>query len=641
MTAAWIVYLFVAGTLLALAARAIATALSLAGRSTRWVWAATLAAILALGLFAPRVQELDVVNASSAMPAASTAQAAEPIQPSVGALIRAIRIPLESALVGAIATMSGGIPGPVARLVVIGWSLASGMLLVIYLVVNLRIARARRHWPRERIHGVEVRVAPTAGPAVIGVLRAEIVVPRSLLERSVEEQRLIIAHEHEHLRARDNVLLGLACVVVIVLPWHPAVWYILTQLRLAIELDCDARVLRRGAAPRSYGALLIDMAAQGAGIRVGTLALADRPSHLERRLLAMRTSRSRFSFVRGGALSAVAGLLVLVACEAKIPTAAEISSMDVASAEKAGASSGAFGRLGNADFFLDGVKKTREEVLAISGEQIGSIEIVKGGRDTVFVTSKERMKVADSAGAESARLAQKAGMDTSLQVKIRTPINTSGAQPAFMIDGVLVSPEAFAALRPEYIRSVDVRKPTGAAADRQYPNGLIVVRTGKTPIFPKQRVPGPTSVRRTDTMVVNPARGTASASRLLSQIAQPSLSAGDSYRIDLVPAREPALSSYSIPIDRVVYAGPTTAGAGRDARPNSGTLVPVSRKQLMDYAITIDGSPATRADVDALSKSEQMSATMWVRDGEKHSSDPKAGNGLMEIKTRSGTWRPN
>ncbi|MFP4622689.1 MAG: M56 family metallopeptidase, partial [Gemmatimonadota bacterium] len=46
-----------------------------------------------------------------------------------------------------------------------------------------------------------VRVAPAAGPAVMGLRCPEIVVPAWLLEASPEEQRLVVLHEREHLRA--------------------------------------------------------------------------------------------------------------------------------------------------------------------------------------------------------------------------------------------------------------------------------------------------------------------------------------------------------------------------------------------------------------------------------------------------------
>jgi beta-lactamase regulating signal transducer with metallopeptidase domain len=479
MSAAWVVYLLVAGTFLALGASAVASALSAAGRSTRWGWAAALGALLALGVVAPRSRTFTITSATT-MQVPSAEALAAPARSGIVALVETIREPIQQTVFRAITIASAAIPSGAARVIVLGWTLASAVLFAVYLIVNLRMSRARRHWPRERLLGVDVRIAPTAGPAVIGVVRAEIVVPRALLQRSDDEQRLILAHEHEHLRARDNVLLGLACVAVIALPWHPAVWYILARLRLAIELDCDARVLRRGAAPRSYGALLIDMAAHGAGIRVGTLALADRPSHLERRLLAMRPHRSRFALVRGGASCALAGLLVLAACEAKVPTSAEMSSMDVAQMEKSVAKTGAFGdaKFENADFFYNGAPITAWQARKIEAENIGNMMVVKGARrDTVLLESKDQFKKAEGVEVSYTRIrgpSKTAHADEGMKIRTR---GDARSQPAVMIDGVITTESALAGLSPEAIRSINVLKPSKTAPDRKYPNGLIVIET--------------------------------------------------------------------------------------------------------------------------------------------------------------------
>ena len=73
---------------------------------------------------------------------------------------------------------------------------------------------------------------------------------RWLLRRAPDEQRIVLAHEAEHVRARDPLLLAAGCAGVALLPWHPVSWWLLARLRLAVELDCDRRVLRRGVAPR-------------------------------------------------------------------------------------------------------------------------------------------------------------------------------------------------------------------------------------------------------------------------------------------------------------------------------------------------------------------------------------------------------
>jgi hypothetical protein len=156
-------------------------------------------------------------------------------------------------------------------------------------------------------------------------------------------------------------------------------------------------VLRTGESPKSYGALLIDVAAHHGGIRIGALALADGPSHLERRILAMNAPRKRHALAYGTLLSGVGTLLVLAACEAKIPTSAEIAQMDVASAQKSVAEAGFMRTPANdrTDFFLNGAPISAERARAIAAKDIGSIELVRSelptGRDTMFVTSADRM----------------------------------------------------------------------------------------------------------------------------------------------------------------------------------------------------------------------------------------------------------
>jgi beta-lactamase regulating signal transducer with metallopeptidase domain len=411
MTAAWMMYLLFVGALIALAAKVLATAMRTIGRPTRWIWAGALASVPVLALAAPR-QAVDRVQLAPAV-ASRVAVAAvidhAPVDPLTR--LRGSYEILGDRATAVMSSLAERVPRPVVITLVAVWVVGSAMLLILFVTVNVRIARARRRWPLSNACGTAVRVAPSSGPAVLGLLRAEIVVPRSLLERSAEEQRLILAHEREHVRARDHLLLAGAWLVAIALPWHPTVWALINRLRLAIELDCDARVLRAGESAKTYGALLIDVAAHHGGIRIGALALADGPSHLERRILAMNAPRKRHALAYGALLSGLGGLLVLAACEAKVPTSAEIVQMDVAKAEKSAAEAGFMRTPDNnrTDFFLNGVPVSAERARAIEAKDIGSIEIVKSelptGRDTIFVTTPDRMPrpVPDAAEAGRAR----------------------------------------------------------------------------------------------------------------------------------------------------------------------------------------------------------------------------------------------
>jgi beta-lactamase regulating signal transducer with metallopeptidase domain len=497
MSIGWLLYVLVTGTLLALAASAAAAALARNGRPTRWVWSAAILGTVALAVIAPRkgaVEEPRVTRATVPAGVPVTRAASAPTRVD---RMRDVRATLDAAAVLAVAELERRVPVATMRYALVAWAIVSSAMLAVFVLVSRKLVVARRRWPRRVLHGTSVRVAPTIGPAVIGVLRVEIVVPPSLLERSDEEQRLILAHEHEHVRANDHLLLGGAWLTAALLPWHPAVWWMANRLRLAIELDCDARVLQAGASPARYGRLLIDMAAWRGASRIGALALTDGISHLERRILAMRASRSRHATARGVALAAFGGLLVLVACEARIPTSAEIAQMDVAKAQRSVAEAGLLRTPSGdrTDFFINGVRASAEAARALEARQVGSITLVRSelptGRDTMFVVTADRLsdeerrersaRQPDPLEAAAPELARKIAPDTErivahvereranermqtvsdLPAKMarRTPGPSAPDEAAIItIDGKLASEGQLAALEERDIASIAVYK---------------------------------------------------------------------------------------------------------------------------------------------------------------------------------------
>ena len=83
----------------------------------------------------------------------------------------------------------------------------------------------------------------------------------------------------------------LASLALIVMPWNPALWWQMLRLRVAVELDCDARVLRDADA-RSYGDLLLEVARPRRRLMLlGATAFAERASQLERRIRAIGMRR--------------------------------------------------------------------------------------------------------------------------------------------------------------------------------------------------------------------------------------------------------------------------------------------------------------------------------------------------------------
>jgi beta-lactamase regulating signal transducer with metallopeptidase domain len=56
------------------------------------------------------------------------------------------------------------------------------------------------------------------GPAVVGIIRPRIVVPRWLQNQDAATQGIVMAHEREHVLAQDIRVLGGALLVAVLLP---------------------------------------------------------------------------------------------------------------------------------------------------------------------------------------------------------------------------------------------------------------------------------------------------------------------------------------------------------------------------------------------------------------------------------------
>jgi beta-lactamase regulating signal transducer with metallopeptidase domain len=487
MSAAWLVYALATGALVALTARALETAARTLRWPTRWINLTSLLATLVLIGRAARER----VGDAAVLAVADGVAAGPVVAPAPGSplltMLHAIRAAVDAQSAAGVARAARWLPGWVPQAAGAAWIVAATAALLILALVHLRLRRARLRWPTAELHGRRVRVAPTVGPAVIGLVRPEIVVPQWLFDREADEQRLVLAHEDAHVAARDHLVLTAGCLAVALMPWHPAAWWSLARLRLAIELDCDARVLRRGVAPRRYGEMLIDLAGQCSGFRVGATALADKTSHLERRLLAMRPITTRFALARAGALSAAAALSLAAACEARVPTSAEVQGMDATSAKSTAERLGLLDAMHGAAplFYVDGAPVTAAEAHAIPARYIATVDLQKPASPGDPATIRIRT-VAAGRGGSSYRTADPnaaAGIDgesglKSLHEKLSGPEHSFDG--LILIDGVRADASALHKLDPKNIAGVEIIK--GAAAterssDPAAKNGIISVRT--------------------------------------------------------------------------------------------------------------------------------------------------------------------
>jgi TonB-dependent SusC/RagA subfamily outer membrane receptor len=305
MSGSLLVGLAATAVLLGLAARAAEEVLRSYGRATRWVWVAAIGASALLPLVAAATGGAALWN-----------WLPRPAPPDLSAL-------LEGATVVNAAVPAASAEAGIAwdRVLIAAWAAASLIALGVYGATWRRLRRSRRRWSPAELAGTSVYVSARGGPAVVGVLRPSIVVPEWLLAEGEAAQRIVLLHEQEHVRAYDPALLAAAPLAVAAMPWNLALWWQLRRLRLAIELDCDRRVLARGVDPASYGSLLLDIAGRGGPALAGAASIAEPRTFLERRILAMSSTIPRLRFARSLALSGIAAVFALIACETAGPTA--------------------------------------------------------------------------------------------------------------------------------------------------------------------------------------------------------------------------------------------------------------------------------------------------------------------------------
>src|SRR4029078_228106 len=97
-------------------------------------------------------------------------------------------------------------------------------------------------------------------------------------------QTSAIAHDQPHLDARDPQLLTLGLALLVFMPWNLPLWWQLRRLRYAIEIDCDARVLKGGVDPQHYGATLIALVERQSAYVGAVAAMSESQSFLEERI---------------------------------------------------------------------------------------------------------------------------------------------------------------------------------------------------------------------------------------------------------------------------------------------------------------------------------------------------------------------
>lgn len=299
MIAYVMLYTFAVGLPILLAALAVSAVLRRYGRPERGVWLVALALAFAL----PLVSLLMLGGRSAAASGAV---------PSTGV----IGLPE----VVAISIEPSGLGLGLEEILLLSWLAVSAFLVLRWAVGSYRLMRARSGWRSTTLDGVPVWLTEDLGPAVSGVIRPRLLVPSWMLAMPWTQRSLVLLHEQEHIRAGDPMLMAGARLARTLAPWNPVVWVMSSRLLLAIELDCDRRVLRHRPDIATYGHTLLNVSSRDSGRLVAVAAFAESEAPLRSRILAM-TTPSRAISILAILASTVLGVVLLVgALEIPVPT---------------------------------------------------------------------------------------------------------------------------------------------------------------------------------------------------------------------------------------------------------------------------------------------------------------------------------
>ncbi|MCL7960218.1 MAG: hypothetical protein M8861_08505 [marine benthic group bacterium] len=315
MIAAWIAYGLLVSGLLCVAGVLAERAARWIGVPTRWAWSATIGLGWALPLLARAAGSTASLNQPGGVAAAPSGQADLHL---VGQIVA-----LPGQLVATLAEMWSALTaaGALVDLPLFVLWLGAASLLLSALAITYRRLRIRAFgWPERDIEGHPVRVSEDLGPAVLGVRHGQVVLPRWAVESPSNHRRLIVLHETEHLRAGDERLLFAAVIAVALMPWNLFAWWQLRRLRLAVELDCDRRVLGTGVQIREYASLLLEAGSRRGASPMTAAVFVHFHSQLGRRIREMTEKRKGPRYLPAALASLGAVVLLVAACQTPVPT---------------------------------------------------------------------------------------------------------------------------------------------------------------------------------------------------------------------------------------------------------------------------------------------------------------------------------
>ena len=254
--------------------------------------------------------------ADLAAPAAQAEEAAVPLPslpPSAAVPVRPIAAAAAPVRIAETPAPSFQISMPSIPALALGaWAFGALLLLAGYLRSFAHLGRRLKRRPRVvggTLHSQLRTLAAEAGftgdvrltcssrvpvPLALGLSRPEICVPpKALAGLTDEQQEGMLAHELAHLVRRDPLWLVISHVLACVFFFQPLNWVARRRLREISEMLSDEWAVTRTGRPLSLAGCLAEVAGWSAGRRsLPVPGMADRPSHLARRIRRLLDGRS-------------------------------------------------------------------------------------------------------------------------------------------------------------------------------------------------------------------------------------------------------------------------------------------------------------------------------------------------------------
>jgi bla regulator protein blaR1 len=306
----WMLYAIVVSLLMGLAALAFERSAQVRRRPIRWLWGMGIIASLVIPFIPSRVS-VQIPEMTRVVDRGVSSKILAPPQATATELSRFVW-PIAD-------TDQILVSKKVDTLLEWAWRTASIVLALVIIASGAHLSRRQRRWERGHMAGTAVFISEDSGPAVVGFLRPHIVVPRWLTKLSFGEQELVIAHERSHLDAHDAQLLAVAVCLLVGMPWNPVLWWQLRRLRLAIEVDCDARVLSLGYPVARYGETLIAVGERQSAPIAAAMARFGSKSFLEQRIHNMLRKNTRHARLWAMALACLGVSFAVCAAEVAPP----------------------------------------------------------------------------------------------------------------------------------------------------------------------------------------------------------------------------------------------------------------------------------------------------------------------------------